>query len=76
MNSKDKLAVLIADDHALLREALRQALGSEEDMEVVAEARDCVRAWGKGRGFILTLGCDFPKTVPLENILALMSMKK
>jgi uroporphyrinogen decarboxylase len=43
--------------------------------EVVAEAKDCVRAWGKGGGFILTLGCDFPKTVPLENILALMSMK-
>jgi len=44
--------------------------------EVVAEAKDCVRAWGKGGGFILTLGCDFPKTVPLENILALMSMKQ
>ena len=44
--------------------------------EVVAEAKDCVRAWGGGGGFILTLGCDFPKTVPLENILALMSMKQ
>ncbi len=44
--------------------------------EVIAEARDCVRAWGGGGGFILMLGCDFPKTVPLENVLALMSMKK
>ncbi len=44
--------------------------------EVVAEAKDCVQAWGRGGGFILTLGCDFPKTVPLENILALMSMKQ
>ncbi len=44
--------------------------------EVLAEARDCVRAWGPGGGFILTLGCDFPKTVPLENVLALMSMKQ
>ena len=44
--------------------------------EVVAEAKDCVQAWGKGGGYILTLGCDFPKTVPLENILALMSMKQ
>jgi uroporphyrinogen decarboxylase len=43
--------------------------------QVVAEAKDCVRAWGRGGGFILTLGCDFPTTVPLENILALMSMK-
>ncbi|MBP1719288.1 MAG: Uroporphyrinogen decarboxylase [Deltaproteobacteria bacterium] len=48
--------------------------GSPE--EVLAEARDCVRAWGPGGGFILTLGCDFPKTVPLENVLALMSMKQ
>ena len=44
--------------------------------EVVVEAKDCVRAWGRGGGFILSLGCDFPKTVPLENILALMSMKE
>ena len=44
--------------------------------EVVAEAKDCVQAWGKGGSYILTLGCDFPKTVPLENILALMSMKQ
>ncbi|MBI5967906.1 MAG: uroporphyrinogen decarboxylase family protein [Deltaproteobacteria bacterium] len=44
--------------------------------EVVSEARECVEAWGKGGGFILTLGCDFAKAVPLENILALMSMKR
>ncbi len=44
--------------------------------EVLAEAKDCVQAWGRGGGFILTPGCDFPKTVPLENILALMSMKQ
>jgi len=31
---------LIADDHPLVREALHQALQSEEDMEVVAEACD------------------------------------
>ena len=40
LRTRDKLTVLIADDHALLREALRQALDSEEDMEVVAEASD------------------------------------
>jgi uroporphyrinogen decarboxylase len=48
--------------------------GSRE--EVLDEAGDCVRAWGRGGGFILTLGCDFPKTVPLDNVLALMSMKQ
>lgn len=40
MSTKDKLTVLIADDHALLREALHQALDGENDMEVVAEASD------------------------------------
>jgi uroporphyrinogen decarboxylase len=44
--------------------------------EVVAEAKECLQAWGRGGGFILTPGCDFPKAVPLENILALMSMKQ
>lgn len=44
--------------------------------EVLAEAKECVASWGNDGGFILTLGCDFPKTVPLENVLALMSMKR
>ncbi|MDH4291830.1 MAG: response regulator, partial [Dehalococcoidia bacterium] len=40
LDTKDKLTVLIADDHPLVREALRQALDGEEDMEIVAEAAD------------------------------------
>ena len=40
LNKRDKLRVLIADDHPLVREALRQALDGEEDMEIVAEASD------------------------------------
>jgi uroporphyrinogen decarboxylase len=43
--------------------------------EVREEALHCLEAWGAERGFILTLGCDFSKAVPLENVLALMSMK-
>jgi NarL family two-component system response regulator LiaR len=37
---KDKLTVLIADDHPLVREALHRALDVEGDMKVVAEATD------------------------------------
>jgi NarL family two-component system response regulator LiaR len=40
LDTKNKLTVLIADDHPLVREALRQALDGEEDMEIVAEAAD------------------------------------
>jgi uroporphyrinogen decarboxylase len=44
--------------------------------EVIEEAKACVEAWGKGGGYLLTLGCDFPKTVPYENAMALMSLKE
>lgn len=44
--------------------------------EVIEEARACIEAWGEGGGYILTLGCDFPKNVPIENVMALMSLKE
>jgi NarL family two-component system response regulator LiaR len=40
LSAREKLAVLIADDHPLLREALRRALDGEEDTKVIAEAGD------------------------------------
>ena len=36
----DRIKILIADDHALVREGTRQILAHEDDMEVVAEAGD------------------------------------
>lgn len=42
---------------------------------VVQEAKNCIQAWGDAPGFVLTVGCDFPKKVPLENVMALMSLK-
>ena len=44
MRTRDKLTILIADDHPLVREALHQALDGERDMEVVAEAGDGAEA--------------------------------
>jgi len=44
LRTRDKLTVLIADDHPLVREALHQALDGERDMEVVAEAGDGAEA--------------------------------
>ena len=43
--------------------------------EVIKEANSCIQKWGKGGGFLLTLGCDFPKHVPIDNVKALMSLK-
>ena len=36
----DKIRILIADDHAVVREGTRQILAQEPDMDVVAEATD------------------------------------
>ena len=38
--SSDKIRVIIADDHAVLREGTRQLLQKESDLEVVGEAGD------------------------------------
>jgi len=40
LSARDKLRILIADDHPLLCEALHRALDSEKDVEVIAEASD------------------------------------
>jgi two-component system, NarL family, response regulator LiaR len=40
LTTADKLTVLIADDHPLVREALLRSLEDQEDMQVVAEASD------------------------------------
>ena len=36
----DKISVVIADDHGIVRQGLRDYIGLQEDMEVVAEASD------------------------------------
>jgi uroporphyrinogen decarboxylase len=43
--------------------------------EVINEANSCIQTWGEDGGFLLTLGCDFPKQVPIDNAKALMSLK-
>ena len=37
---QSKTRIIIADDHPLLRESLRQALSNQKDMEVIGEASD------------------------------------
>lgn len=40
----DKIRVLIADDHAVVRDGTRRILEQESDMDVVAEAADGAEA--------------------------------
>ena len=42
----DKIKILIADDHAVVREGTRQILENEQDLKVVAEAGDGEEAVG------------------------------
>ena len=50
MDSKETpLRVLVADDHALVRECICRLIDSQSDMKVVAEAKDGEEAWEQGR---------------------------
>ena len=42
--SRPKIRVIIADDHAILRAGIKQILMSNDDMEVVAEAKNANEA--------------------------------
>jgi len=65
----DKIKVLIADDHPLLREALRHALDNEEDMEVVAEAangEEAVKLTSTLKPHIVVMDIVMPKLNGIE----------
>lgn len=49
MKTEDKLRVMIAEDHAVVRSGLRAVINAQDDMEVVAEAEDGVSAVEKAR---------------------------
>ena len=51
-----KIKILIADDHAVVREGTRQILEQESDLNVVAEAGDGEEALGVG-GVVSALVC-------------------
>ncbi len=44
MDSADRITVMIADDHAMVRQGLRALIDGEPDMEVVAEAANGLEA--------------------------------
>src|SRR3954467_15320652 len=45
MASADKLRILLADDHNVIRSGLRALIAAQPDMEVVGEAADGEAAW-------------------------------
>ena len=58
VRSRIKIKLLIADDHAIFRDALRKLLDSEEEITIIGEARngaECIKMLGKLKPDILLL---------------------
>jgi len=65
----DNIKILIADDHAVVREGTRQILEQEADMEVVAEAADgeeAVRLAGNSKPDVAIIDISMPKLDGIE----------
>lgn len=65
----NKSRILIADDHALIRIALKNILESQEDFQVIAEAEngeEAVRLAGKLKPDIIVMDISMPKLDGLE----------
>lgn len=62
-SSSQKIRLVLADDHAVMRSGLRMLLDAEPDFEVVAEAGDVLGALREVRGHIpdvLVLDLNMP----------------
>ena len=68
----DKIRILIADDHAIVREGLRALLATESDLELVAEASDGVQAVTKAHALkpdVILLDMMMPRKDGLEALV-------
>lgn len=72
----DRIRILIADDHTVVREGTRQVLEHEADMEVVAEAGDgeeAVRLAGETKPDVVIMDINMPR---LDGIGATKKIKE
>jgi DNA-binding NarL/FixJ family response regulator len=69
MTGKDKIKVLIADDHAIVREGLKQILADTKDIAVAGDAEnglDAIKLARKGKGDVLLLDISMPDRSGIE----------
>jgi DNA-binding NarL/FixJ family response regulator len=72
---RDRIRVLIADDHAVVREGLVAIIGRQPDMRVVAEAatgREAVAQWKQHRPDVTLLDLRMPE---LDGVAALQEIR-
>lgn len=68
------IRIMIADDHAILREGLISLLSSEQHLEVVAQAtdgREAIRIAGEAKPDVLLMDLSMPNTNGSEAIKAI-----
>lgn len=73
------IKVVIADDHSMIREGLKQLLELDGDIEVIAEAKDgeeCLDILDNHKPDVLLLDINMPKKNGLEVLEELKSKKK
>ena len=66
-----KITVLIADDHSVVREGVRQLISQETDMEVVGEAADGLEALEAARQYqprVVILDIAMPRVSGMEAV--------
>ena len=74
--SSDTIRVLLADDHAMVREGLRLLLRSATDIAIVGEAGDGATAVALARRFaphVVVLDLDMPRT---DGVMALRDLQQ
>lgn len=67
----DKISVMIADDHAIVREGITKLLNTQQDIEIVAEAYDGLDAVSKVKQYrpdVLVLDISMPRMNGLEAV--------
>jgi two-component system, NarL family, response regulator LiaR len=72
----EKIRIVIADDHAIVREGLRALLATEPDLELVAEATDGIQVVTKARALkpdVILLDLMMPR---MDGVEAITEIKK
>ena len=73
-----KIKVILADDHAMIREGIKQLLEFEQKIEVVAQANDgveCLEQLDKVKADVLLLDINMPRKNGLETLAEIRKNK-
>jgi two-component system response regulator NreC len=79
MKAADKIRVLVADDHAILRSGLGLLINAQADMEVIGEATNgtqAVRKASVARPDVVLLDLSMPRTDSADTIRALCRLPR